>query len=233
MKGVIYCYHCIPTGKKYIGQTLYETKRKAYHLCKSKDGDSKFYRAIRKYGWDNFIYGIIGKFDKQFLNEVEISYIQKYDTFKNGYNSTLGGDGTHGRVLTEKEKEKSRNRMINDNPMRNEEIKLKVSEKLKGRSIPKDVVDKIITSRRNNPNGWNSKERNEKCSKTMKTKIEMGYKNPRCGTKHTEQTKKLISERKMGNTNVRGKKWWNDGQINKMSVECPGDNWAPGRCKKK
>ena len=25
MKGVIYCYHCIPTGKKYIGQTLFET----------------------------------------------------------------------------------------------------------------------------------------------------------------------------------------------------------------
>ena len=31
MEGIIYCYHCIPTGKKYIGKTLYEAKRKQDH----------------------------------------------------------------------------------------------------------------------------------------------------------------------------------------------------------
>jgi hypothetical protein len=27
----------------------------------------------------------------------------------------------------------------------------------------------------------------------------------------------------------RNTKWWNDGQISKRSVECPGYNWSPGR----
>lgn len=231
MKGVIYCYHCIPTGKKYIGQTLYENKRKAYHLCCSKDFDTKFYRAIRKYGWENFIYGIVGEFNVELLKEKEIFYIEKYDTFKNGYNSTLGGEGNCGRILTEEEKEKSRIRMTNNNPMKNEETKLKVSKKLKGRKISKDTIEKIIETRRKNNIEWNSKERNEKVSKIMKTKI--GDKNNRYGIKHSSETKKAISEKAKGNTNVRGKKWWNDGQINTMSVECPGDTWVPGRCKKK
>jgi len=231
MKGVIYCYHCIPTGKKYIGQTLFETKRKAYHLCKSKDGNTKFYRAVRKYGWDNFIYGIIDEFNKQILDEMEIFYIKNYNSFRNGYNSTLGGDGTNSRVLTEEEKEKSKNRMIHTNPMKDENTRKKVSEKLKGRKIPKDVIDKRIQTRRNNPNGWNSQNMREKLSITMKTKT--GSKNSRYGKKHTEETKKIMSERQLGNTNVRGKKWWNNGQVNKMSVECPGEQWVPGRCPKK
>jgi group I intron endonuclease len=233
MKGVIYCYHCIPTGKKYIGQTLYEARRKALHLYQAKNDDTKFYRAVRKYGWENFIYGIVDKFDAVLLNEKEVYYIDYYGTFKNGYNSTLGGHGAQGRVISEEEKEKSKNRMIANNPMKNNETRNKVSKSLIGKKIPKEVIDKIINTRRTNPNGWNSKERNKKCSITMKTKISMGYKNPRLGTKHTEETKKLMSEKKIGNTNVRGKKWWNDGQTNKMSVECPGIEWVSGRCPKK
>jgi len=27
----------------------------------------------------------------------------------------------------------------------------------------------------------------------------------------------------------KGTKWWNDGQINKRSVECPGKEFIPGR----
>jgi predicted GIY-YIG superfamily endonuclease len=53
MKGVIYCYHCIPTGKKYIGQTIDEKTRKKKHIFDSKTQDLKFYRAVRKYGWTN------------------------------------------------------------------------------------------------------------------------------------------------------------------------------------
>ena len=31
-----------------------------------------------------------------------------------------------------------------------------------------------------------------------------------------------------GNTNVRGKSWWNDGERMKRSVECPGEGWVKG-----
>jgi len=99
MNGVIYCYHCIPTGKKYIGQTVKEKYRKRQHINHCKTGvDNKFYRAVRKYGWDNFVYGIIDDYNDEILNEQEIFYIDKYDTYRNGYNSTIGGEGCRGFV---------------------------------------------------------------------------------------------------------------------------------------
>jgi group I intron endonuclease len=231
MKGVIYCYHCISTGKKYIGQTLFEKRRKSYHKCCWEKIDTKFYRAVRKYGWENFIYGIVEEFDKEFLNEMEILYIEKFNSFKDGYNSTMGGEGHYGRIVSEDERIKSKNRMICNNPMKNEEVRKKVSKSLQGRKYsPEQIVERIQT-RRNNSNEWHSKEMREKMSAVMKTKT--GEKNSRYGKSHTEETKKIMSDKKIGNTNVRGKKWWNDGQNNTMSLDCPGEQWSLGRCKKK
>jgi group I intron endonuclease len=92
-RGKIYCYHCISTGKKYIGQTIQEEIRKQRHLTDSKRLYCKFYNAVKKYGWDNFIYGIIDECDIEHLDEKEIYFIDFYDTYRNGYNMTLGGQG--------------------------------------------------------------------------------------------------------------------------------------------
>ena len=93
MKGVIYCYHCIPTGKKYIGQTRNENKRKSDHFYRSKytKDNNKFYNAVRKYGWENLIYGVIGEFDILDLDDMETHYIEKYNTLKEGYNTISVG----------------------------------------------------------------------------------------------------------------------------------------------
>ena len=97
MKGVIYCYHCIPTGKKYIGQTIHKENRKRQHANDCERGvNNKFYRAVRKYGWEFFIYGIIEEYDVDVLNEQELFYIDYYDSYNNGYNSTIGGEGVRG-----------------------------------------------------------------------------------------------------------------------------------------
>lgn len=93
MEGVIYCYHCIVTGKKYIGQTVQEEIRKYRHLIDSKRLKSNFYNAVNKYGWESFIYGIIKVCDTDKLDEMEKRYISKYNTFNDGYNMTMGGDG--------------------------------------------------------------------------------------------------------------------------------------------
>ena len=42
---------------------------------------------------------------KELLNEKEIYYINKYDTYNNGYNQTLGGMNTVGMPCSEKSKE--------------------------------------------------------------------------------------------------------------------------------
>ncbi len=107
MKGVIYCYHCISTGKKYIGQTVYEERRKRQHKHDCKRGvDNKFYRAVKKYGWDKFIYGIIAEYDVKVLEEQEVYYIDWYDTYNNGYNSTIGGEGVGGFSPSEETRKK-------------------------------------------------------------------------------------------------------------------------------
>lgn len=102
MKGYVYKYTS-PNGKSYIGITKNLRRRKAEHKRLSKDVDRAFYRAIRKYGYENFSFEILEIVEaenlsrlKETLFDLEKKYIQKFDSFKNGYNSTLGGDGTYG-----------------------------------------------------------------------------------------------------------------------------------------
>jgi hypothetical protein len=61
-----------------------------------------------------------------------------------------------------------------------------------------------------------------------------GKNNPNYGKSASKETRKKMSEtrKKMGTKppSNRGKKWWNDGKSNnKMSVECPGEGWILGR----
>ena len=48
----------------------------------------------------------------------------------------------------------------------------------------------------------------------------------------SNETKEKMSKAKKGKpSNVKGMKWWNDGNINKMSFECPGEEWKMGLLK--
>lgn len=84
-------------GKKYIGQSKNIRKRfQSHHLVDYKNKNSgvyntKFYQAIRKYGIENFEVAVLELCKEEELDELEIKYIRKFDTFKNGYNSTEGG----------------------------------------------------------------------------------------------------------------------------------------------
>lgn len=91
---IIYCAHCITTNKKYIGQTINslstrKNKHKSAHKTYKKK--NKFYSALKKHGWDNFIWGIVEEVDQELLNEKEKYWIDYFSTFEHGYNSTLGG----------------------------------------------------------------------------------------------------------------------------------------------
>ena len=142
MNGVIYCYHCIPTGKKYIGQTVKEKHRKRQHINHCKTGvDNKFYRAVRKYGWDNFVYGIIDDYNDEILNEQEIFYIDKYDTYRNGYNSTIGGEGARG--FTHNENTRKKLSKAHKGRIPSQEIREKISQSNKGKIVSKETRKKI------------------------------------------------------------------------------------------
>ena len=86
------------TGKIYIGlstQTL--EKRISQHNSHAFGLQSEyhFHRAIRKYGVDDFVYEIIEDNinDIEYLKQREQYWIKQYNSYYEGYNSTLGGEG--------------------------------------------------------------------------------------------------------------------------------------------
>lgn len=85
------------TNKVYIGITTNTLEyRMAQHKRAAEEGKQyHFYEAIRKYGFDDFIFEIVENNinDYEYLKEREIYWIKHYNSYENGYNSTRGGEG--------------------------------------------------------------------------------------------------------------------------------------------
>lgn len=82
--------------KIYIGQTVRPLKRRWSEHCKSafkKDGNSTLYRAMNKYGIENFKITIISTCENmEQMNHREKYYIKLFNTLSpNGYNLMSGG----------------------------------------------------------------------------------------------------------------------------------------------
>ena len=85
--------HTSPSNKSYIGMT-YQDPNVRWKNGAGYSAETKFGKAIQKYGWDNFTHEIIEE-NIQTLCEAkerEIYWIDYFDSYKNGYNSTIGGD---------------------------------------------------------------------------------------------------------------------------------------------
>lgn len=97
MKKFIVYIHTFKTSKKsYIGYTSFSIYQRLHkHFINATYGiDTKFYRAIRKYG----LADIESKILCESTSEEEIKIKEKeniklFDTFRSGYNMTEGGDG--------------------------------------------------------------------------------------------------------------------------------------------
>lgn len=94
MKGSIYIIQNTINDKVYIGQTTQTIGiRFTNHKMASRTGeDTKFYRAMRKHGEENFYPELLERVEVEDLNDRERYWIKYYDSYYNGYNSTLGGD---------------------------------------------------------------------------------------------------------------------------------------------
>lgn len=85
--------HISPSGKSYIGIT-FRPPEVRWANGHGYSSNTKIGQAITKYGWNNIQHEIletnIDSLEK--AKEREIYWINFYDSYKNGYNSTLGGD---------------------------------------------------------------------------------------------------------------------------------------------
>ena len=83
----------------YIGQTKNElSQRYKEHLKDSKkykDKNRSLYKAFNEIGIEHFSIHLIEQCEDDLGNEREIYWINKYDSFLNGYNDTLGGTGSY------------------------------------------------------------------------------------------------------------------------------------------
>lgn len=96
--GSIYIITNSINDKVYIGQTTLSVEdRWKAHLKPStskRKSSYKLYKAMNKYGKENFNCEILEtNIPVDELNDKEIYYIEKYDSYYHGYNSTKGGDG--------------------------------------------------------------------------------------------------------------------------------------------
>lgn len=123
MKKRNYCVykHVSPNGKVYVGITSQSVNRRwrnngAGYL---QDTQKKFKNAIQKYGWDNFEHEIIedNLESLELANEREIYWISFYDSYHNGYNSTLGGDGVGTRKCSKERIEFLKKQKYNCHPV--------------------------------------------------------------------------------------------------------------------
>lgn len=105
MNGKIYLITNLINGKKYVGQTIMTlNQRWSKHINRSRESNpTGIAAAIKKYGKENFSMELIATCAIDDLNQLEKYYIQKYNTFKEGYNLTLGGEGRQLLNLDEQE----------------------------------------------------------------------------------------------------------------------------------
>lgn len=108
-------------GHSYIGQSINIEKRIKQHFStafntnkNNKEYDKALYRAIRKYGKENFDIIILEECSQSSLNDREKYWIDYYNTFNNGYNETIGGDGVVGHSNEKHPKTKLTNKDVWD-----------------------------------------------------------------------------------------------------------------------
>ena len=96
----LYLITCLLNHKEYVGITTGTLKKRwGEHVSNAMnkiDSFGKLQRAIRKYSPEQFSISLIRNDAKNYreLKQQEIDEVLKRDTFKNGYNTTLGGDTT-------------------------------------------------------------------------------------------------------------------------------------------
>lgn len=113
-KGVVYLIE-FPNGKKYVGitTTSFEERKKS-HLSHRNTSQLPVHQALKKF-FGSESWQVIAEAESwSELANIEVQMIEFHQshTSKNGYNLTLGGDGTVGYTHTQEQRKKNSNAKI-------------------------------------------------------------------------------------------------------------------------
>jgi group I intron endonuclease len=203
----------ISNGKVYIGFDSSWPKRKSEHKGSAARGEPyKFYNAIRKYGWDNFVWETIYQsLDYNYtLNFMESYFIKEYNSLKNGYNTRPGGGPKSAKGAK-----------WWNNGIIQFHSHCQPDETFKpGRLLFNNVGAKIGAAVNRNKHWINNNITEMMIFKSES--IPEGYALGR------------IQSPKFGKSNIStlGTVWWNNGITERMSKISPGDSYIKGRLQK-
>lgn len=161
-----------PSNKNYIGKTTNLKVRYAAYKNNKTKSQNKIYNSILKHGWENHTFEIldvvyIEENSKIKLSDLEIYYIKFYDSFTNGLNLSLGGEGVgKGNI--------PHNKGIYGVYKTKEETKIKISNKNKGRKITEEQKVNYRLSKLGDKNPMFNKKQSEE------TKLKKSKNHARC-----------------------------------------------------
>ena len=194
--GIIYGWYNTKSEKWYIGQTIDEEgrfKRHIYNAINKKD-NSKFHRALRKYGLDNWVYCVLeDNILRANLNMREMYWVEEFDSFYNGYNLTAGGGQT---IFSEEVKEKLKGQI------RSGETRKRISNACKGKHLSDETKEKLSKAHKGQI-PWNtgkclSNEHRKKISEAKKGLIGVR------GSKNHLYGKPAVNRRKVSKYDLNG-----------------------------
>lgn len=89
---IVYKHTCLVNNKSYIGLTVKPMMARWAEHCSdaTRNKRRKFFAALNKYGTENWSHEVL--FESEIEQEIldkEIEFIEKFDSVKNGYNTSL------------------------------------------------------------------------------------------------------------------------------------------------
>ena len=156
----VYCITNLTNQKKYIGKT--KDPKRRWRMHKSKQGNSNIlYKAINKYGIDNFEFLILKTFEteKEAYECEKLMIISLNTKTPNGYNITDGGIGIQGLPKTKEHILKVAK--AHTGMKRSKETCQRISESKKGK-CPKHSMDALKIAWEKNKGKKLSEERKKK-----------------------------------------------------------------------
>ena len=105
---VLYIHTNLINGKRYVGITDNPKRRFGLNGNGYKYSNPVFYKAIQKYGWNNFSHEIrLTNLTLKEAHDRERFYISLFRSYgENGYNLTYGGEGSPKGAQSKEEKKK-------------------------------------------------------------------------------------------------------------------------------
>jgi len=164
-----------PIGEIYIGKSTNVEKRWETYNYPGDILQTKFYKSLRKYGFENHHKEVIEEnIDESLGGDREIYYIDVYDSYHNGLNMNPGGGGV-GKHKPETKK--------------------LISEARKGWKPSVERGIKIGNKNRGRPC---SEEKKQKISQALKGKPKpfKGRVSPNLGNKYSDEVREEISKRR-------------------------------------